>query len=70
MKVRATKRCFLGGTLREVGDVFEWGGAKAPSYLAPVKETPKPDPKKPGRNKGVPVEAPKAEAPTGDQEVI
>lgn len=42
MKVKATKKCFRGGRLRQPGEVFDDQAKSAkdlPKWLEPVKET-------------------------------
>lgn len=51
MKVRAKVVCFVGGSRRRAGDVFEFAGDTLPGYLEVVavakkEEAPKPAPKR------------------------
>lgn len=55
MKVRAKVLCFVGGSRRRPGDVFEWDGPVS-KHLEVVAEPPKEEPKKKGRGKAAPEE--------------
>lgn len=41
--VKAKEMCFIGGSRRRPGQVFEYRGKKLPKYLEPVEEMAKPE---------------------------